>query len=146
MKILVPVDGSASSIKGLNKAVEYAQKFPAEIILVNVQHDHYVDESMMGPRAPLVFISPKQLAERGNHLLDQMADKIKDSGIAMTRKLLFGDPASALVTFADEEKVDMIIIGSKGLTGIKKFMLGSVALKVATYAHCTVVIIKLDEV
>lgn len=143
MKILVPVDGSPSSAKGLEKAVEYAQKFQSEILLINVQHDHYVDESMMGPRAPLIVLDSKQLEENGNHLLAEMSGKFKDSGVGIETKVLFGDPANAIIAFAEEEKIDMIVIGSKGLTGIKKFMIGSVAAKVATYAHCTVVVVKL---
>ena len=145
MKILVPVDGSASSIIGLEKAVEYAQKFSAELLLINVQHDHYTDEAMLGLRAPLVTLNADQLEEIGNRVLDQMTATIKDGTVKIVKRVLFGDPADSIVAFAEEEKVDRIIIGSKGLTGIKRFMLGSVALKVATYAHCTVVIVKPNE-
>jgi len=53
-----------------------------------------------------------------------------------------GDPATGIIKFARAEDIDMIVIGSRGLTGIKEFVLGSVSHRVTHLADCTVTVVK----
>ena len=88
------------------------------------------------------FIEPEKLEKMGNDLIAEMLSKVDATGINCSKHVFFGDPAHRIIEFAEQEGAALIVIGSKGRTGVKKFLLGSVASKVLTYAHCTVMVIK----
>ena len=67
---------------------------------------------------------------------------LKLEGIQGNFEILDGSPADALCEFADQHQVDMIVVGSSGHSGFKKFFVGSVSEKVTKNAHCPVLIVK----
>jgi nucleotide-binding universal stress UspA family protein len=80
--------------------------------------------------------------ETGKSLLKETIDNLKDLGITATGILRRGDAATEIIDFAREEKVDLIIVGSRGLSAFRSWLLGSVSRKLVHYADCSVLIVK----
>ena len=142
MKIMVPVDSSQFSDRAVEIAGQYSEKFPGEIFLINVQPD-IGHKNVPMSKVPLPYLDEKFLVEDGNAILDE-AEKIL-TGLKVekvTRKILFGTVSEEIINFAQDNAVDLIIIGSQGLTGIKRFLIGSVANTVVAHAHCSVLVVK----
>ena len=74
--------------------------------------------------------------------LSEAADVAKEAGVDVETYARQGDPADAILDVAEENKADLIIVGNKGMTGAKRFLLGSVPNKVSHHAPCSVLIIR----
>jgi nucleotide-binding universal stress UspA family protein len=143
--IMVPHDGTEMSDRALEKAIEFARAFGSEIIIV-----HIVDSRFVPPSATLGLISEKTALENAKTQLvrilkagaeimikDRIA-KAKESGVSARFILGVGSPAEEIVSIANAEKVEMIVIGSRQLRGDKMITLGSVARRVSETASCPV--------
>ena len=138
-KILVSIDGSEPSINAANYAISAAKVYDAELIALHVIPS---DVSLFGPSPPPHLDELKKVAQE---YLDMVAQKAQAStnGIQLKTKLIASPSiVGGIVNFAEEEHVNLIVIGTKGRSGIKKLLLGSVASGVVTYAHCPVMIVK----
>ena len=144
--ILVPYDGSKYSQKALKMAFELASAFNASLNLVNV-----IDISSVSP--------PGKIRSKDTRkTLDQIKNSVKtsvesylqkiqkdygDSGVIVKGFVLEGDVTGKLLKFIQDHNIDLVIIGSKGLSGISKIMtLGSVSRKISERAKCPVVIVR----
>ena len=145
-KILVAIDGSKTADKALDFAVDLAMKYSAEVLVVSVFD--VVSTSLVA--RGMVF-SPKGTAKylqeleafHENVLTDSLKKTSKlNSELKVSKKLLKGRAADKIVETANEDGVDLIVIGSRGLGGIKEFFLGSVSDRVADEAKCPVLIVK----
>jgi nucleotide-binding universal stress UspA family protein len=74
--------------------------------------------------------------------LRQAADRLEEAGVKAETYAREGDPADAILDVAEEQNADLIIVGNKGMTGAKRFLLGSVPNKVSHHAPCSVMIIR----
>jgi nucleotide-binding universal stress UspA family protein len=74
--------------------------------------------------------------------LRKAADQIEEAGVKVETYAREGDPADAILDVAEEQSADLIIVGNKGMTGAKRFLLGSVPNKVSHHAPCSVMIIR----
>ena len=74
--------------------------------------------------------------------LEHAATAVRDAGVDVEIHAREGDPADAILDVAEEEKADLIVVGNKGMTGAKRFLLGSVPNKVSHHAPCSVMIIR----
>lgn len=139
-KILLPVDGSDHSRKAVNEAKKLFGDSSNEFILLNVQ-GYLADTESFGIHYTRI---PDQdgLEKMANEILENMAGELKVLSASINKKILWGDPADQIVNLADEIKPDYIIMGSLGLTGLKKFLLGSVSSKVVNHANTTVIVVK----
>lgn len=138
-KILVSIDGSEPSINAANYATSAAKVYGAELIALHVIPS---DVSLFGPSPPPHL---DELKKEAQQYLDRVVPKVgaSNSGIQLKTKLIASPSVvGGIVNFAEEENIDLIIIGTKGRSGIKKLLLGSVASGVVTYAHCPVMIVK----
>src|ERR687897_218129 len=70
------------------------------------------------------------------------AEKVEEAGVSVTAYAREGDPADAILDVAEERGADLIVVGNKGMTGAKRFLLGSVPNKVSHHAPCSVLIIR----
>lgn len=127
-KVLVPVDGSKGSDKALKQAVVLAKKFGAKITLL------YIQES------GLFGMKPEMAKQVGKHVLAQSAKKAK--GVATDEKLESGDVGKRIGQVAEKEDYDIIVMGSKGHSSIKRFLLGSASNHVLHYTNHPVLIVK----
>jgi len=138
MKVLVPIDGSKHSTEGLRVASHFAKTNKARITILNVIASVAdVDLELSASERDKLLESLKR---RGEDLLAKAKDQMKAHGVIdLSTVLVTGDsPAQEIVTFAEKEKIDLIVIGSKGKSATARFLLGSVASKVVKYSHCCV--------
>jgi nucleotide-binding universal stress UspA family protein len=85
----------------------------------------------------------KRLEEDGKEIIEEAERNTKKRGVKEVQSsVVSGDPASGIIRFAKSEGIDLIVMGSRGLTGIKEFLLGSVSHRVCHLADCTVTIVK----
>ncbi len=150
-KILVPVDGSEPSERAAKYAVYLAKKLKAHIIAVHVMHvpAYFLTttpiEGMPTP-API----PVQVTVSGEEkkvvegYLNKVKEIAKNADVALEAKILENQqPIVRVITeFAENEGCSLIVMGTKGRTGMKRFLLGSVASGVVTYAHCPVLVVR----
>jgi nucleotide-binding universal stress UspA family protein len=140
-KIVVGVDGSKESIEAANYAIGLAKKDNAQLIVLTVLKL----PSFYGWSA---IEAPKEWQEKDRLETQQWFDKIsqmaKENNVEV-RTQMIETPASieaAIVHFAEEQKADLIVVGTRGRTGFSKQLLGSVASGIVTYAHCPVMVVK----
>jgi nucleotide-binding universal stress UspA family protein len=142
-KILVAVDGSDASIDAAKYATQIASRYDSDLIALYVILS---DISIFGPDTPTHINVLKQQAQE---VLDKVKGISVDSIGNRDRKLrirseLIGSASAVggIVGFAEKENVDLIVVGTRGRSGFKKLLLGSVASGVVNYAHCPVLIVK----
>ncbi|HZC20742.1 MAG TPA: universal stress protein [Nitrososphaeraceae archaeon] len=140
-KILVAVDGSQASMDAADQAIEMARKYNSELIALHVILS---DTTIFGTNPPQHIDEIKQQAQQ---YLDKIKQKLPnqhdDNKIQMRTELISSATAVAgIVGFAEKENVDLIVIGTRGRSGFKRLLLGSVASGVVNYAHCPVMVVK----
>jgi len=135
-KILVPVDGSTYSIKALKRACELAEAFDSKIIVMYV-----VEKSI-----PINLLDRNEylkiLRKFGNKTLKNVNTMLSKKEISGKFLLKEGNIVNEIEKVAKAEKCDLIILGSKGLGAITRFLLGSVSNKISQSAPCSVLIVK----
>jgi nucleotide-binding universal stress UspA family protein len=144
--MLVAIDGSESATKALDYALSLAEKCDAEVLIVSVVPPV---ESFM-PRfsltAPPIHYSLfiDEVEKRLKTVLSDTLTEAKEKRPKMTIsiRLLKGRPANTIVQTAQEEGFDIIVVGSRGLSGMGELVLGSVSDRVADLATCPVLIVK----
>ncbi|WP_458746169.1 universal stress protein [Candidatus Nitrosocosmicus sp. T] len=148
-KILAPVDGSINSMKAIDYAVDLAEKYKGELIALHVLysqtgfafHKETVAGTITSSSLNDLNLEAKQEAEKGFKEINKRAEKmnvqIKTEVVFTVISILEG-----ILTYAEKENIDLIIIGSKGKSGWKKLIVGSVASGISTYAHCPILIVK----
>ena len=151
MKLLVCFDGSEQSYKAVEAAKELADGYDnAEITLLHVYPEkeasiwQQVKENKMRPSMELTS-HERLLIERFmqvNKMVKKVEEEFDKKRRKVTVKIVKGDPVKRIASFAAEENYDLIVIGSRGLGGVKKFMLGSVSSGVIKQATINVLIVK----
>jgi nucleotide-binding universal stress UspA family protein len=141
-KILVGIDGSTFSEKGLRIAADLAKKYQGNLIILHVliRRFYAVTPSEAGVLATTVFV--KEIEAEGKEIMEKAESSVKREGVDYECKIVQGVPAEEIVRVAQSEKVDLIVIGSRGLTEVRAFLLGSVSDKVSHHARCPVLIVK----
>ena len=134
-RILVTLDGSKFSEKGLSEAIYYAKLTNAEITGLNVVVVHPT-------LASSVLNYKKYLTEKSEKLLDSVKQKCEKEGIKFDSKILYGKPSTRISEFAQKEKFDLIIVGSRGLSGIRQTILGSIASGIVQKSKTSVLVVK----
>ena len=145
-KILIPIDGSQSADHALDVGLDVAGKYSAEVMVITV-----FDSPRPSLLAKGMLYAPasteKYLEELSNFNDRILSEALKKAikfkpKIRVSKKLVEGRPADKIVEIAKKEAVDLIVIGSRGLGGMKEFFLGSVSDRVADEAPCPVLIVK----
>ncbi len=141
-RILVGTDGSATAEAAIRHAARLAKSMGADLDLVSAysapdpnQVSRWVREA--GPEfAGLITgtTAAESAVERG-----QIA--AKEEGVAANARYEEGDAGEVLITTAERDGIDLLVVGNKGMTGAKRFLLGSVPHKVSHHAPCDVLIV-----
>jgi nucleotide-binding universal stress UspA family protein len=127
-KILVPTDGSEHALKAIEIASDIALKYAATIYLLHVVSPPVI---LHEAAFPAMEEMQRALEEDGKKIIEEAERETKKLGVKDVRSTVSqGDPASRIIEFARTEGVDMVVIGSRGLSGMKGFLLGSVSHKV----------------
>lgn len=142
-KILVAIDGSEASMDAADYAIQMAREYNSELIALHVILS---DLTIFGPNPPRHINELKQEAQK---YLDKLREKSNldsnnsDKKIPLRTELIASASAvGGIVGFAEKENTSLIVIGTRGRSGFKKLLLGSVAAGVVTHAHCPVMVIK----
>lgn len=148
-KILVPLDGSEHADKALDCALDLAETYSAEILLLSVIHVSTIvyTASTLGLLTSSSISARNYGKEIEGYLKKVLSEGVNKANKAkpylkVTTKLVEGRPADKIVEIAKEEKVDIIIMGHRGVSGVKKLFLGSVSNHVVDQASCPVLIVK----
>jgi len=141
--IVVGTDGSNTAQEAVRQASELARALGAKVYLVSayepVPEGRLRDERQVLPADLQWMVNPREDVEE---TLDQAAGALKASGIEVDTLPREGDPADAILDVAEEKNADLIVVGNKGMTGAKRFLLSSVPNKVSHHAPCSVMIIR----
>lgn len=169
--LLVPTDGSSASTNALDLAVELAKTCGARLSLVHVVHrgasiealreiaERYrfldqVEDDLSNPEVivpvatpasgvPIIVVPDEQLEKVGALLLERSAAKVHAGGIDGAKTaLLNGDPAEEILRHADDQGVDLIVVGSRGLGDLRSLFLGSVSHKLIADGKCPCLVVK----
>lgn len=170
-KILVAVDGSPHSVRAVRLASDMASKYDAEIILLHVLLRGHMSAGLkkaieveiggksQGAAGNLVNI-PHEIMARvksnaetqlsiealdyiAKHVLSRVSTICAEMGVRkVTKRVEQGNPAQIIVTIAEEADVDMIVMGSRGLSELRGIIVGSVSHKVSHLAQCTCVTVR----
>jgi nucleotide-binding universal stress UspA family protein len=141
-KILVATDGSEQAARATLTAAELAGKLGAELHVIHVGE------------VPVVYHPERRgysaLYERSEqdarNLLEEEAERIRASGANVARShLRMGRPDAEILSLAEETGADMVVMGSRGLGGVKRALMGSVSDSVVQHAHCPVLVVRADE-
>jgi len=140
-RIVVGYDGSEYSKNALKKAIELAKCTEGEIHIVGV-----IKPIEFGV---IDYITPEEIEEyekeeetKEEKFLKEAMNIVKESGLQASYKILEGDPSEQIMTYADEVKADLIVVGHRGLGGFKRLLLGSTSSEVVKYSNQSVLVVK----
>jgi nucleotide-binding universal stress UspA family protein len=140
--IVVATDGSDTAAQAVRQAVDVASALGAKLELVTayaaVSEQRLRSERREAP-ADVRATNPRQEVESS---LAEAAEEARAAGVDVTTTARQGDPADVIIEVAEERKADLVIMGNKGMTGAKRFLLGSVPNKVSHHAPCSVLIVR----
>ena len=141
--IVVGTDGSETANEAVRQAVDLAKSIGANLKIVSayepVSNQRIREERQQAPEDVQWTINPR---EDVDSTLADAAEVAEAAGVDVERFARQGDPADAILDVAEETKADLIIVGNKGMTGARRFLLGSVPNKVSHHAPCSVLIIR----
>jgi nucleotide-binding universal stress UspA family protein len=148
-KLLVPIDGSEPSFHASRVGINIANKFNSKIIVlyVVVFPSKYEYANLTG------FVTPKQIdmiienakeeAKKWFNRIEDMVKKENPNIKSITTVIITGESIyGEIIKYVEKEGIDLIVIGTRGRSGIKKLLLGSTASGVVTYANCPVLVTK----
>jgi nucleotide-binding universal stress UspA family protein len=142
--ILVGTDGSETARTALVRAVELAAGLGARLVVVSA-FEPVSDPRLRGEQ--VIEAGDAQWAVKAHDdvlaLLDRARAQAAGAGVAQVETFARqGDAADAILDVAEEQRCDLIVVGNKGMTGAKRFLLGSVPNKVSHHAPCSVLIVR----
>jgi len=135
-KILVGVDGSEASKKAARVAAQLAKRAGAELILLHVADDVEPQDDIPSYG---IYRERRQYADR---VLEVARQEVASEGVSCQVRAALGPVADQIVGVAQRESCDVICVGTRGMTGLKRVLLGSVADRVIRHAHCPVVVVR----
>lgn len=140
--MLVAYDGSVQANKAIEKAIELSKCNPnGHITVLYILNINKALKHVQLELPEQLELLEKQLMEQGKRLLSTARDKMKTQNCSYSLRVKEGSPQQAIVDFAKEENCDLIVIGNRGLSGIKEY-LGSVSKEVVKRATVPVFVVK----
>jgi len=140
--IVVGTDGSATATEAVEHAVSLAALAGAHL------HVAMVTPSIPMLVAPDMVIATADWSTANEQAtrttIDAAGDKATAAGVEVTRHQLSGDPADALLSLCDDVDADLLVVGSRGMHGAKRFLLGSVSSRCAHHSDRSVLIVHTD--
>lgn len=141
-KILIPVDGSVSSFDALDTGIDLANNLKADIVIITVTQTTSVQGWSVDPDIKTSSDTVNEEKKMAAHILDMAKIKAEKATGKVEAYNKLGYPCDTIVQTAKATGCDCIVIGSRGLSGIKHMLLGSVSEKVAQMSDIPVLIVK----
>lgn len=141
--MMVAIDGSEHSIKAAEYALNVAKTYGATLHAVTIT---YIPESYHVKQEE-VLDQPRQISENmddAKKWFERFNQNAKENNVQLRTELINSHrPVDyVLLEYAEKENIDLIVVGTRGRSGFKKLLLGSIASGVVTYAHCPVLVVK----
>jgi nucleotide-binding universal stress UspA family protein len=141
--IVVGTDGSETATEAVRQAIDLAKAVGGKLQIVSayepVSNQRIRAETRDVPKDAEWMINPREDVEA---TLKEAREQAEEAGVAVETFARQGDPADAILDVAEEQGSDLIVVGNKGMTGAKRFLLGSVPNKVSHHAPSSVLIIR----
>ncbi len=139
------IDKSGYKEKIITFTVSLAKALGAEVTAV-----HVIDRSSIEPVADAygnnmgvkIGVLEEALRKQAEELLSEVELLGKKNGVRVYKEVIVASPSAAIIDYARMNNIDLITVGTKGMTGLKQFLLGSVANNVITHAHCPVLAVR----
>jgi nucleotide-binding universal stress UspA family protein len=142
-RIVVGTDGSETAGEAVRQAVDLAKAVGAQLNIVSayapVPDRRVKGEQSAAPADVQHEIGPR---EDVNLILDAAAAEARKEGIEVQTHPIEADPADAILNVAEQVKADLIVVGNKGMTGARRYLMGSVPNNVSHHAPCSVIIVR----
>jgi nucleotide-binding universal stress UspA family protein len=142
-RIVVGTDGSETAAEAVRQAVDLAKMAGATLSIVSayapISNRQVQDQQRDAPADVQYELNPR---EDVNLVLDTAAADARREGIEVQTHAVEGDPAEGILSIAEETKADLIVVGNKGMTGARRFLLGSVPNNISHHAPCSVIIVR----
>jgi nucleotide-binding universal stress UspA family protein len=142
--ILVGIDGSESSIDAADYAIEMAKKHGAQVIALTVNRIPLSSYGLATPQDEVKQSIENEDMQEFKEWLDKISQNAKRNSIQLKKEIINSQMSveAAIVEYAESEGVDLIVIGTRGNSGIKNMLIGSIASGVVKYATCPVMVVK----
>ncbi len=139
-RILLPLDGSGLAEQALPHAVAHAENFGAELILLKV----------LEPIAPTGTVAPQSAARQAEALtgamaaeyLERIAADVRERGVSVSTVTIEGRPRTKILEYAEANKIDLIVMSARGLSGPSRWLVGSVADRVVRGSNVPVLLVR----
>jgi nucleotide-binding universal stress UspA family protein len=160
-RILATTDGSEHSVNALKFMGCLPYTPPAELHILHVTNPYPPFESAMQPRTWLfgndIFLPPavseeqtkqwqETALEAGKNVIDEALQAIQPCGIQAKTSIVNGDAATEILDYAKRNSIDLIVTGSRGLSSVQGWLLGSVSRKLVHYSNCSVLVVKSPKI
>jgi nucleotide-binding universal stress UspA family protein len=142
-RIVVGTDGSDTAAEAVKTAIELARLSKGKLEIVSayepIPQDRLKQEGEGIPGDVTNIVNPREDVE---FVLDKAAAEAKRAEVDVVTHPREGDPADAILDVAEENNADLVMVGNKGMTGARRFLLGSVPNKISHHSPCDVWIVK----
>lgn len=138
-KIVVGYDGSENSERALERAIELASESGAKVRIVTVSDNA---SFILAQDAEIYSKLLEEANERAKHIQLSALAKLENSGVRVEGEILEGSPVNAILSSASEFKADLIVVGRRGVRGLKRFLIGSVSSAIVSNSKCDVLVVK----
>lgn len=144
MQVLAPIDGSSHSKKSLEFACKFANMYGAELVVLHVLHEAPGSETLtLGAASVTIEASQEDLELAAADLFKAARKVAAESGCPDVKTVVMGGyPAQKILQYAKKNKVDIIVMGSRGRSDFKGLLLGSVSHRITNLAECTCITVR----
>jgi len=139
-KIIVGYDGSENAKRALARAIALSTGKGASICIVVAVTTALQGYGPAAPYYPPGF--PEQIVKEGKALLEAAMSSAKAAGRSVSGSVEDGHPSEIILSHAESERADLIVLGRRGISGIERFLLGGVSSSVVNHSKCDVLIVK----
>lgn len=141
--ILVPVDGSENGFEALKKAIELAKLCDAELLILSVYIEHNLWKASVSlVNQELTGSTDKALEAFAREVAEKSKAYASEQGVEKVRSFYMGGgPSRMIIKFSKDHNVDLIVMGSRGMSDSTRYLLGSVSHKVTSLAECPVLVV-----
>ena len=137
--LLVAIDGSEIGMNALDKAVELARGFKANLHAIYVIETGLISSVPMDNTWEVIY---SLLEKEGTEALHKAEGKAADAAITLTKHLLSGHAGNEILNVAEQVKADLIIVGSRGKSEIDRLLIGSVSAHVVKYSTVSTMVVR----
>jgi len=137
-RVLVAMDGSDASMNAADHAISISEKYNVELYAVHVIR---TDVDLLGPHETSEFMA--KMRDEGERYLNKVETKANENNVQIKTEIISSTNISGgILDYAEENIIDLIVVGTRGGSGFKRLLLGSVASHLVTYAYCPVLVVK----